>query len=391
MRILIANDARTGAGGVETYLSSLIDPLVKRRHAVALLHAGSSRQPGPVTIAVSDSWSTADEGAERAFAHARAWCPDVCYSNNMRPLQIDERLAVEWRTVKMMHGYFGTCVSGQKTLRFPHVAACERRCGPGCLLCYLPRRCGARNPVRMAAEYKWSTRQQRLFSRYAEIIVASDHMRRQYAAQGIAEERLHAIPLFAAAPPAVTADGPPIDVLFLARMTPLKGGDLLLHAVSRASRVLSRAIAVTLAGDGPERQALERLARSLGVRASFPGWVDPGERGRLFARAALVAVPSVWPEPFGLVGLEAAPFGVPAVAFEVGGISAWLTHESNGMLVPPRAGAEGLGHAIAHVLHDRALRLRLSNGARAVATRLSPDAHVAALETVFAAAAARAA
>lgn len=391
MRILIANDARAGAGGVETYLASLIDPLVTRGHAVALLHAGSRREEGPVTIGASESWSAADAGVDGAIARAREWCPDVCYSNNMRPLQIDERIAAEWPTVKMMHGYFGTCVSGQKTFAFPHVAGCERRCGPACLVHYLPRRCGAKNPVSIAVEYSWSSRQRRLFSQYAEIVVASDHMRRQYAQQGVAGERLHAIPLFAAPAPFVIPDGPTIDVLFLGRMTRLKGGELLLHAVQRASRSLGRAIAVTLAGDGPERQALERRARVLGVRASFPGWVDPERRTRLFARATLLAVPSIWPEPFGLVGLEAAPFGVPAVAFDVGGISAWLTHDHNGLLVPAHTGAGGLGDAIAAVLRDSVLRLRLANGARAAAARLTADAHVAALESVLAAAANRAA
>jgi glycosyltransferase involved in cell wall biosynthesis len=111
----------------------------------------------------------------------------------------------------------------------------------------------------------------------------------------------------------------------------------------------------------------------------------------LFARSTLVAVPSIWPEPFGLVGLEASPFGVPAVAFDVGGISAWLTHDRNGMLVPARLGAAGLGDAIAAVLSDPALRLRLSHGARAAASRLTADAHIDALETVLTAATTRAA
>jgi glycosyltransferase involved in cell wall biosynthesis len=387
MRILIANDARSGAGGVETYLASLIEPLVRRGHSVAFLHAGSAREQGPVTIGVPESWSAADAGIHNAIASARAWRPDVCYSNNMRPLEIDERVAAEWPTIKMMHGYFGTCVSGLKTFAFPHLEPCDRRCGPACLLHYVPRRCGARNPAGLAAEYMWSARQQRLFGRYAAIVVASHHMRRQYAAQGIAGERLYAIPLFAAPATAVVPGGAPIDVLFLARMTRLKGGDLLLHAVHRASRSLGRAISVTLAGDGPERPALERLALSLGVRASLPGWVDPAERARLFARATLVAVPSIWPEPFGLVGLEAGAVGVPAVAFDVGGISSWLTDGTNGLLVPPRTGSKGLGEAIAAALGDSALRRSLSDGARAVASSLTADAHVAALEGVFAAAA----
>jgi glycosyltransferase involved in cell wall biosynthesis len=45
-------------------------------------------------------------------------------------------------------------------------------------------------------------------------------------------------------------------------------------------------------------------------------------------------VPSVWPEPMGLAGIEAMRFGLPVVAFDAGGISDWLTDGENGFLVP---------------------------------------------------------
>ena len=70
------------------------------------------------------------------------------------------------------------------------------------------------------------------------------------------------------------------------------------------------------------------------------------------ALAAVLAVPSVWPEPFGLVGLEAAARGVPAVAFDTGGIRQWLHHQISGLLVPPSGGHAALATAFAARLHD---------------------------------------
>src|SRR5689334_6990132 len=114
MRILLANEARKGGGGVETYLASLVEPLVARGHEIALLYANPSGEQGPTSIPARESWSVADQGLDGAMAAAGGWRPDVCFSHNMRMLDVDDRLAGVWPTVKMMHGYFGACVSGQK-------------------------------------------------------------------------------------------------------------------------------------------------------------------------------------------------------------------------------------------------------------------------------------
>jgi glycosyltransferase involved in cell wall biosynthesis len=103
----------------------------------------------------------------------------------------------------------------------------------------------------------------------------------------------------------------------------------------------------------------------------------------VLAQASALAVPSVWPEPFGLVGLEAAARGVPAVAFDTGGIRQWLRHDISGLLVSPSGGFRAMGSALATVLTDRALRDRLSRGALAAARSMSLDAHADALERVI--------
>ena len=75
-------------------------------------------------------------------------------------------------------------------------------------------------------------------------------------------------------------------------------------------------------------------------------------KNALFASAALLVVPSVWPEPFGLVGLEAGAHGVPAVAFETGGVGEWLRDGTNGLMAGRRPAVEPLARAIAAALAD---------------------------------------
>jgi glycosyltransferase involved in cell wall biosynthesis len=386
MRILIANEARAGAGGVETYLAAASDGLRARGHAVALLFANSAKETGPTSIPADDAWSVTDSGLATAVDRARRWSPDVCFAHNMRELDIDQALLDAGPVVKMMHGYFGTCVSGQKAFLAPSATACSRICGPACLVHYAPRRCGRLRPLELVTNYRWAARQRSLFPRYRSMVVASGHMRDEYVAHGVAADRVHAIPLFAAAPSMPSVAAPPIDVLFLGRMTDLKGPSLLLDAAHRAATPLGRRISMVMAGEGPLRAVLRARSQQLdGVEVELPGWIDAGARTALFGRARVLAVPSVWPEPFGLVGLEAAACGVPAVAFDVGGIGEWLTDGINGRLI--HAGdAPAMAEAIAGLLRDPEERRHLADGARATAARLSPEAHFTRLERVLEAA-----
>jgi glycosyltransferase involved in cell wall biosynthesis len=92
----------------------------------------------------------------------------------------------------------------------------------------------------------------------------------------------------------------------------------------------------------------------------------------------------VWPEPFGLTGLEAASMGVPAVAFDVGGIREWLTDGDNGLLAPGSPpDASALADAITRAILDPSVLARLSSGARRRAAELTLDRHLDRLEPIL--------
>jgi glycosyltransferase involved in cell wall biosynthesis len=389
MRILFANDGIGDAGGVQSYLEAVMPALAARGHSVAFLHLaarGDSASPAP---ADAPHVCVAERGLEGAMADVRAWRPDVVYSHNMRSMEVEGALLADGPVVKMMHGYFGTCIGGQKAHLFPRAEPCDRAFGPACLALYVPRRNGRMSLPYISAQWRWANEQKSLFGRYAAVVTASGHMRREYVRNGVAEDRAHAIPLFSTIPVADDVAAPAeFRVLFLGRMTRLKGGDVLIRAVAEASRRIGRAIPLTMTGDGPPRAEWEALARRLAVDATWTGWVDADERLRLFRTASVLAVPSVWPEPFGLVGLEAGSQGVPSVAFDVGGIGEWLSDGQNGRLVPaapPRA--EALADALAWAATHPADLAAMRPHARAAAERMSVDAHVSRLEEVLAAAA----
>jgi glycosyltransferase involved in cell wall biosynthesis len=102
------------------------------------------------------------------------------------------------------------------------------------------------------------------------------------------------------------------------------------------------------------------LVRTLGIgdRVTFVGWVPHGRLAAYYAQARVVAVPSRWAEPFGMVGLEAMWASRPVVAFGVGGIPDWLADGETGFLVAERD-TRAFAHALEELLGDPAQAARM--------------------------------
>jgi glycosyltransferase involved in cell wall biosynthesis len=126
---------------------------------------------------------------------------------------------------------------------------------------------------------------------------------------------------------------PPV-LLCIGRMRTDKGFDLAIRMFARLRErgVIAKFVA---AGDGPEKGRLEALARGLGLadHIDFPGWVAPDRVLSMINTSTVVVMPSRWPEPFGLVALQAAQMGRPVVACRVGGLPEVVDHERTGLLV----------------------------------------------------------
>jgi glycosyltransferase involved in cell wall biosynthesis len=385
MRILVANDGLSDVGGVQSYLDCVLTGLAARGHSVAVIYCSDSGRPEIGAVARQFESFTAADGVAATLAAARDWKPDVCFSHNVNDLSLEEALVTAFPVVKFMHGYFGTCVGGQKMHAFPERVPCDRAFGAACLALYLPRHCCRLNPATLVRYWRWTSEQHRLLAAYRAIVVASGHMRREYERNGVDGRRISVNPLFPTLQPSGDVAPAPADqtVLFLSRMTPLKGGDLLIRAVQIAESELGRPIHLVMAGDGPMRAEWETLSRRLGQSCTFPGWVTGDARAALLRRASVAALPSTWPEPFGLVGLEAASAGVPSVAFDVGGITEWLRDGVNGVAVPPPPTAESFGNALAALLGHPARLAMLRSGARRVADEMPVARHLDRLEAIF--------
>src|SRR5207249_3423635 len=136
LRIAVLNWSRRRVGGVEIYLGAVIPELAQAGHQVGFWYEmDRPQQMQPIPLhAASAVWSVELLGAARAVADLQGWQPDVLYSHGLlSPTLESETLAIA-PTVFFAHGYYGTCISGARTVKNPVIKPCERRFGPACLL-----------------------------------------------------------------------------------------------------------------------------------------------------------------------------------------------------------------------------------------------------------------
>ncbi len=197
-------------------------------------------------------------------------------------------------------------------------------------------------------------------------IAVSGALAGELAALGIPRERITVIhngidaasfEAAAAGRPARFQPGREMVVGTAARFAVQKGLSYFLEAAAALAPLFPQ-MRFLVAGDGPERPAMERLACRLGLsgRLSFCGHID--DLPRRLAGVDIFVLPSLT-EGFSLALLEAAAAGCAVVATRVGGIPEVIVNWVHGLLVPP-ADAVALARAVAALARNPALARRLA-------------------------------
>ena len=153
------------------------------------------------------------------------------------------------------------------------------------------------------------------------------------------------------------------EILCVGRLARGKGQDVLIAAVNLLRRE-GHPVSLRLIGDGDQRAALERLTASHGLNGTvvFEGWQNADRVHACYQQADLFALASA-AEGIPVVLMEAMAMEVPCIATDVMGIPELIRHEVDGLLVPS-PDAEAFAHAIARLVTDVELRLRLGKAGR---------------------------
>jgi len=371
VKVLLIHDFGTLNGGAEHMTLTLRDGLRARGHAAEFF--SSRARPLPLPI-VADHTCFGTMGPARRVTQAanpmaaaalrrtvRRFKPDVIHCR-MFLAQLSPMILPVLRSIpSLLHvvNYDLICPLNTKVL--PDGSPCRDRQGAAC------RANGCMGlPGRARAAV-----QQRLWRRWEDcfnlIVTNSQWVRQRLIGDGQRADLVvwNGVPVTAPRPPLA---GPPA-VSFVGRLIPKKGVDVLLRAMSRVIEQLPEA-RLLVVGDGPQRAALEAQAASLGIASNirFLGHLKREQMEEAVGGAWVQAAPSVWEEPFGLVGAEALMRGTAAVVTDAGGLAEQVVPEEHGLHVPP-GDDQALAGALLRLLSDRALAERLGAAGRDHAMR----------------------
>jgi glycosyltransferase involved in cell wall biosynthesis len=262
--------------------------------------------------------AAACRGLSTAIAGFR---PDLIHLHNLMDPALLELAAAAAPTVMTVQDHRVFCPGRGKLTSDGR--PCAAPLGRACLACFEQPDYG----LRMLA---LTRRRLDALRGMGRILVLSRYMARELALAGVDPARVRVLPPPVDLPPALPRL-PRRHHLLAGRLVGRKGLGPALEAAKR----LRHDAPLRIAGDGPLAGELARAALASPGRLSFDGWADRARMNQLLAGALSLWLPSLWAEPWGIVGLEALARGVPVVGAAVGGVPEWLLNGEHGFLVPP--------------------------------------------------------
>ncbi len=380
MKILIVHNSYQQAGGEDT--------VVANEHALLEQHGYETRLWSVSNDVIVGPRSKISAAMRTAYSHpardqlARIigdFVPGVVHVHNFFPLLspsvYDACRAAGVAVVQTLHNYRTIC-AGALLLRDGR--PCEDCIGASpyqAVLhgCYRGSHSGSLAVARMVAMHRrrgtWSHKVDRF-------IALSQFAKSKFVSAGFPADRVAVKPNFAEDQP-LTGSAERAGALYVGRLSAEKGIDTLLRAWD------SLDVPLRVVGDGPMRESVE-IATSSDVVALGRG--SPAEVGEEMSRAAFLVIPSVWPENFPMVIVEAFSRGLPVLASRIGALAEIIDDGVTGLLFsvgdPQDLAAKvRWGHQ-----HPQAMRMMGYNARRVYEERYSPAVNFRQLADVYEAA-----
>ena len=333
MRIALFHNRYRHHGGEDTVVDLQEQSLRQAGHEVSalILRNDELRGLGAARAALEVAWS--QSGYQQALEHLLRTRAEVGHVHNWFP-RFSPSIYAAHRdagvpVVQTLHNYRLGCAAGTYLREGQACFDCrggERRAA-------LRRGCYRGSRLGSAAWLHTVGRGWRegTFAQVDAYVAPSETVKREHVQLGLPAEKIHVIPHACRdpSPQGLSEARPEQGAVFLGRLSPEKGADVLIDAW----RGLEAPGPLHLLGEGPERARLEERARgAAGVR--FLGQRPPLAAQAAIAQAGVVVLPHRWLEPFGMVVIEAFAAGRPVIATRRGGPAELIRDGVDGLLVP---------------------------------------------------------
>ena len=388
MRLLVLCEVFGSDGGMERYLETVLPALDLRCAALRVIARRTTGDPTTLDVhevAWADEHAPPDVAAAAAIReHVQTFRPDLVIAHNILDAGVMLAARSASRLVVHLHDHRIFCPNGDRLFpRTQHI--CTAAMGMACTINTVLQGCMAGPRPKSFALLERRKALRESYRTADAIVTASAYMTHEAIANGIERTRVHTLPLPLPDDAFIDAIAPEPDpaatVLFSARIAPQKGLPSLIDAIASISR--KRRPLLRIAGVGPDLEPSLAHARARKVETQVLGRLDRAAMRAAIDATSVIALPSLWAEPFGYVGIEALARGKPVAAYDVGGVKTWLDDGRNGYLAPVGDTAE-LAQAIIALL-DPVLHTDFSYSARASAERYRLTPHLDRLEEVYAA------
>src|SRR5438309_4164585 len=403
MKILYCNKFKFPFSGTEIYLFELMRLMREQGHQTAVFSMADDRgepsEHDPCLMPKVDFKSGGKSWVERAHLAAHAiysreartrlgrliqnFRPDVAHVRNiyhhLSPSILWELKAQGVPVIYHLNDFKLLCPSYNFV---SHGRACER-CRGGEFWRVVTEGCyhGGRGPALvLAAEayvHKWLRTNQKCVDRF---LAPSEFVRNKLVENGWNREKIDVLHHFQTLSTAAPSPAPPdAPILYFGRLSAEKGVSDLLRAMRRVSRIPLR-----IAGDGPQRAELERLAGEIKLsNVDFVGHLQGQELERCIAESRFTVFPSRAYETLGKSILESYAMGRAVVASDLGSRRELVYEGKTGLLFRP-GDIEGLAGAIAFLYERQDMAQQMgAAGRELVRERHDPQAHHETLQRLY--------
>ncbi|MDO9551116.1 glycosyltransferase family 4 protein [Rhodonellum sp.] len=265
---------------------------------------------------------------------------------------------------------------------------CNIPFGIHCLFHAYSQGCMNRHPKRVVNSMR-NTAAEIVFSKnnYKAIIVMSKYMFDESLKVGIPENKLilnpHLTEIVEESLINILDLSRSKRIVFIGRLSKTKGVHYFIKVGLEVLKT-HKAVIFDIIGDGHDRALFEKMIPdNLKNNFHFAGWKSPKDISEILQRGYMMIFPSIYPEAFGISGIEAMMHGKPVVGFDVGGVSTWLKNDETGYLVKVKD-IKSMTEKVKILLDDSDLYLKMSKEARRTAIKeFSPEIHIKKLLEIY--------